>query len=512
LLVLPAGDRPLIAESSDSQPASEAICFTFTGARRSELEPCGCHGLQTGGVDREARYYDDLRKAYGTVIPMEAGIWIDPYQTPNERLKTDYLLRAMDSMGYEVFNMTPYELAFGTTYTLSVDKDHSIKRISANLLVAPRGEEVPNPGRPFFEPYYIREVPRRDGGKPIRVGVLGVTDARALEQMSLQRMKAICRDMPAFKLLDVAETLRTNVPRLRPQVDYLIVLGLMNIDVAQKLVREIEGIDLFVTTAGAQRPTMVQHLGKTAMLQTGYLSRYFTKAVAEFDKENKPIRTNGGLVAIRTDAPREPAITELLEAYKEDTKNLARRIAVARERSRFVGHGRCLGCHRNEYIQWTRTPHNLAWSTLTRRNQQYNPDCVKCHVTGYQEKDGFVDAMQTGHLVKVQCEVCHGPGREHVDLWLQRNRLKSQGKIDSLEAQPDDPKMIATPPRELCIQCHNEEHDPNFDYEKDLPLTSHTNTRGPFRRPDKEKAPMYKEMGNVPARTPTPVRPPPIRR
>jgi hypothetical protein len=102
-------------------------------------------------------------------------------------------------------------------------------------------------------------------------------------------------------------------------------------------------------------------------------------------------------------------------------------------------------------------------------------------VTAYSEADGFIDAMQSNHLVSVQCESCHGPGRDHVTSMTQVAAKVALGQQPEKAALP---AMITTPTATLCLKCHDPDNSPAFNYEKDLPLVSHKNARGPFKRTD----------------------------
>ena len=54
-----------------------------------------------------------------------------------------------------------------------------------------------------------------------------------------------------------------------------------------------------------------------------------------------------------------------------------------------------------------------AFSSLIVKNQDYNPECVICHVTGFGYTGGFKRPDQSQDRANVQCEMCHGAGAEH---------------------------------------------------------------------------------------------------
>ncbi|MEW6326522.1 MAG: hypothetical protein AB1487_02845 [Thermodesulfobacteriota bacterium] len=54
-----------------------------------------------------------------------------------------------------------------------------------------------------------------------------------------------------------------------------------------------------------------------------------------------------------------------------------------------------------------------------------------------------------GRLRGVQCEACHGPGKQHI-------------------IQPQVSRLIDDVPVSVCMECHNKEITPNFDQQKEL--------------------------------------------
>ncbi|MCE9627633.1 MAG: cytochrome c family protein, partial [Candidatus Eisenbacteria bacterium] len=75
-------------------------------------------------------------------------------------------------------------------------------------------------------------------------------------------------------------------------------------------------------------------------------------------------------------------------------------------------------------------------------NRESTPECVTCHVVGYQQSGGFHASEDAGKLGNVQCENCHGMGTQH----------------EALAAAP------AKVTEATCRSCHNSTTSPNFDF------------------------------------------------
>jgi hypothetical protein len=93
-------------------------------------------------------------------------------------------------------------------------------------------------------------------------------------------------------------------------------------------------------------------------------------------------------------------------------------------------------------------------ATLEKKHQQFDNECVGCHVVGFQ-KGGFQSLITTPQLANVQCESCHGPGRQHSE-----NPGKGYG-------------FMPTPVG--CTVCHKEPNDPDFDFAVYWPKIRHGN-------------------------------------
>jgi thiol-disulfide isomerase/thioredoxin len=106
----------------------------------------------------------------------------------------------------------------------------------------------------------------------------------------------------------------------------------------------------------------------------------------------------------------------------------------------------CATCHTQEAESWAVSHHAIAWRTLVVREEHENPECIGCHVVGYEQESGW-SAEERPHLSSVGCEACHGPGGPH----------------DGVEGDA----------RASCEGCHDAKHSIAFSVEKGLPHIDH---------------------------------------
>jgi len=125
------------------------------------------------------------------------------------------------------------------------------------------------------------------------------------------------------------------------------------------------------------------------------------------------------------------------------------------EQKGYADAAQCLRCHEPEYASWQRHRHAGAVKTLSGRERLVS-DCLPCHSTLYRQTGKFsFDAPGAG--LSVECASCHGDGVLH-SLLGRKNQI------------------VRTPTEETCRQCHQGEHDPDFDYTRALKKVNHGDT------------------------------------
>jgi hypothetical protein len=109
----------------------------------------------------------------------------------------------------------------------------------------------------------------------------------------------------------------------------------------------------------------------------------------------------------------------------------------------YVSATACQRCHQQEYLQWSATRHAFAFETLVKKERYFDADCVSCHTTGLGYLTGFQIGDPDSTLKGVQCETCHGPGKQHV-------------------GNPKKSNIRSGADTTLCLECHNTKHSPGF--------------------------------------------------
>jgi hypothetical protein len=142
--------------------------------------------------------------------------------------------------------------------------------------------------------------------------------------------------------------------------------------------------------------------------------------------------------------------------------------------AKYIGVDKCKNCHKveengNQYGHWEKSGHAKAFETLASdeakriakekgiEDPQKAEACLKCHTTAFgvaesEIKKGF-DAKKG-----VQCEVCHGPGEEHMKTRM-KEAAANEGNKERIQIPAGE--MITKIEASKCTGCHNSE-SPTF--------------------------------------------------
>lgn len=448
--------------------ADDGYAFTiFYGAdTRGSLENCGCPNNPMGGLAWRISYMKAFRQRSNREVPMlfvDAGNLFtdDRYQQgslPQEVLiKNRWVVKGYGDFLTDAANLCFGDLPYAAELFRKDGFDERVKElpfikklISANL--HPEQETLAAPA-----PYVIREITLKRGtpGKKLRIGIVGFTQLKQGMGNQLEDSYA------GFKIEDPLVAAKRVLPELKQKADIIVALAYMSQGQAQTLATQNPEIDTIIGAQQINGTDEAKRLNNVTIVysynQTKYLGelRYYVKADGHI--ENQLDRH----VGLDKEIPEDPVALAMVNAARDEftaeQKKNAQHSAQATDLSKisnsdFAGAQACAACHVEEYQVWERTGHSHAMASLERKNQQFDNECVKCHVVGF-EKGGFQSLTTTPHFANVQCESCHGAGKEHI-----AKPAKGYG-------------LMKTPTG--CVQCHTVENSPDFNFATYWPKIQH---------------------------------------
>jgi hypothetical protein len=328
------------------------------------------------------------------------------------------------------------------------------KLVSANI--HPMDEQYREP-----TPYIIREISLKRGapGKTLRVGIIGFSEPKPNGPNQKETVYA------GFRIDDPFEAAKKVLPELKQKTDFIIALSYMDVGATQRLATENSEIDAIIGARQTSNMDEPQHFNRATITYAFNQTKYLGELRVYLKADGKPENQINRYIALDSVIPDDVAAQDLVtQAHTEFTsaQNVSALAGAAAPSktpsllstsdSPYVGVEACAGCHEKENQVWVNSRHAHAMATLEKRSQQFDNECVRCHVVGFQ-RGGFQSLYTTPQYANVQCEECHGPGRQHAS-----NPGKGYG-------------FMATPAG--CVQCHKEPNDPDFNFSVYWPKIQH---------------------------------------
>ena len=385
--------RPVLGEPLEavltklkkSEPPS--VIILYTGSTKSQLEPCGCYQEQAGGLPRRAYVVDQIRQNGFPTLLVDAGNIFDGKEEIDTH-RCEVNLKVMSAMGYDVLALSEADLSYGEPY---------LSRLSVSVATFPFLAPDAT-GTDFTQSFVDKKV-----GQHTITFVARSDQKQAVSQANL--------------------VVALGTPETSESVD--IVIQPNDVEII-----EADGKTLYVTS----KPE-----GKTLGLLALWIN-----AKGELD------RHYATQIALTGDvAESEPVREMLMDFYRKFLGSADATPLFAGEhleqdpQNGYVSAMTCQRCHQQEYLQWSATRHAFAYETLLKKERYFDSGCVACHTTGFGYSIGFQIGDQNSAFKGVQCETCHGPGKQHV-------------------GNPKKSNIRSSTDTSLCLECHDTKHSPGF--------------------------------------------------
>ncbi|MEN6407107.1 MAG: multiheme c-type cytochrome [Thermoguttaceae bacterium] len=399
------------------------LAIVVSGDTAGWIVPCGCTSNQSGGLPRRAAYVQALRDRVETILA-EAGGAVHG-TSPYDRAKFEAILRGESLMGVVAHNIGAGEVRLGEDVLRQSAAKFRVPLLSANVR--------DRFGRLVGQPVRIESVA---GRRVALVGVLSERYATAELQVAPPRQA-------------VLDALRSMAGRC----DATIVLAYLPEDELYALAESLPEVDAVVGGPTGQ-PIAPKRGGPTLLASaTGkgkFLVRLDAPALGSTERWSGRVVELDGRFA---DDPRQTANVERFRTelarwdFTPDQTGFAPSLPVGLPKGFFVAGGvACQKCHVDDCELWRKSQHAAAWKSLEAKGTHVDPECQRCHTTGYGLPGGFASMRRSPAMVDVGCESCHGPSQGHV-------------------ADPATHTAHFGQARDHCAGCHDRENSPTFSYD-----------------------------------------------
>ena len=361
-----------------------SVVILYTGGTQSHLEPCGCYQEQSGGLPRRAYLVSEIRKHGIPTLLVDAGDIFDGTEDIDFH-RCQINLKAMSAMGYDAVALSQNDLLFGDSYI---------------------GEQRTAASFPFLNENHAYAQPSM---------------LQAVGELSI-----------AF--------VPVSTERESPDTNLVIALGAPNST-------EHPNMDVIISSEEVEPNQQMNApiwVGSTPEGKTlGFLALWV-------NADGELTQHHAAQLALTGDVPEDESVRQLLTDFYRRVSQASEHIPLFAEqrleqdpKNGYVSATACQQCHEQEYLQWSATRHAFAFETLLKKERYFDPNCVSCHTTGFGYQTGFQIGDETSAFKGVQCETCHGPGKQHI----------SNPKKTNIRRAADT---------SLCLTCHDTKHSPGF--------------------------------------------------
>ena len=378
------GERLETVLSELKSSESPSVIILYTGGTRSHLEPCGCYQEQSGGLPRRAYIVEQIREHGFPMILVDAGNIFDGKEDIDAK-RCQVNLKAMSAMGYDAVALSQTDISYGDAYL-------SQQRAIATFPFLTSTEND------FTQPFVIKNIGQHT--------VAFVTDVIQEQTVSQADVVVALGNPKASKHIDVV---------IQPDEIETMSSEHGTLHVGSKPEGKTLGfLALWIGSDGALTGHYAAQLSLTGDVEE---SESVRQLLTDFYRE---VSQSSDLTPLFVD-----------QHLEQDQQN------------GYVSATACQRCHQQEYLQWSATRHAFAFETLVKKERYFDADCVSCHTTGLGYSTGFQIGDHDSTLKGVQCETCHGPGKQHV-------------------GNPKKSNIRSGADTTLCLECHDTKHSPGF--------------------------------------------------
>lgn len=388
---------------------ADSLTVFLTGNELGELKPCGCSGGQLGGLDRRSAILDTVPEQKRLIIDTGSFVKSDGEQ---DLIKYHIIVEALQKLDYDLVSLSEKDIEIGGNIGMLDSIESAFDIISSHGTA-----DIDVPAK-FTKQFSLK-------GRTVLVTVAAF-DPESTPVEQIEELFALPSGVPTLNIL---------------------ILSHSDPGTIESIAKTVPFVDCVVCPSESDEPVVIGNPDKRPLVfSVGRFGRYVcgvkVTAPARF---GQPLRLAFKALPVEEGLPKDDSLVKLYEDYQQIVKdrNLLEkhpRFALPGD-LKYDGSKSCKPCHGYEYETWSSKAHARAFSTLEQAGSQFDPECVVCHVIGMDYESGFISRQDTGHLINVGCENCHGPGSEHI---------RTAGATELTE------------PKSTCIDCHTPDHSGDY--------------------------------------------------
>lgn len=449
------------------------FALVFTGDLTGYIEPCGCAGLENlkGGLSRRYSLIKQLQSQGWPVAAFDLGGQVRRIGTTQTEIKLMATTRGLIEMKYAAVGLGADDLKMPAVLWFGASQ----------------------------EPYQGRTLPLTcanvdifgfESGATARYRTVTVGDTKIGVTAVLGDSYRTGINNDGVTIHPVEASLKEVLAKMQAErCGGYVLLSYAGPEETASIAKKFPQFQYVVTAGGADEPPgqlPVIEGTQTALVEVGKKGQ-FAAVIAFFDDAKQPVRYQR--VPLDGRFPESPEMKQLLTDYQDQLRvagfanlNVTEKIHPRSDAknplaAKFVGSESCAKCHAEAFTVWKDSGHAHATESLVKLTppRQFDPECLSCHVTGWDPQQyvpfqsGFLGltANQTPQLSGNGCENCHGPGGAHVaaeagtDMTLKAAfRKLMHVDLENVE-------------RTTCIKCHDHDNSPEFDFKTYWPQIEH---------------------------------------
>ncbi len=416
------------------------LTILYTGSVWGEVKPCGCNEPENlGGILRRATIIEKERSANKNVLLLDAG---DHFKetTDQGKLKAETILEGLFEMDYDAALLGEKDFIYGEEILNRGLFHHWVLSNIENKNLRP-GKTTK---------YFLK---RFDNGTI--VAIIGLVGPELFYTKGQTKVKV---ENPGIELEKILWELKVDGEKTGEGADIIVVLTHMDKDKAKDFLKyddvdivingHLDEAKLKINPEIEEKKIMVhprdrgQYLGKTSIV---IKHEKIQEISNEYIRLDPKIKDSERLQA--TYDKYDEKTKQIFEKWLQDTKEAEKRI--------FIDSIACKMCHRYEYFLWKKSKHFHSFNeSLRKANKIFDPECIKCHTSGFKQKGGFMSVNITPRLADVQCEACHGPGIDHVFAIMRGKSRRND----------EHHKLYEKLTEESCLRCHTKANSPEYKF------------------------------------------------